>query len=109
MKLPGDIVSRRPRPTEGAYYGIAYVFFAVCAGTLTPIPPEDGGLAPAFPLGCIGADGKRLGADGFVPGYTQVYVFDDGRTNENPKPNGLTLDGDPLAPGYDSPTQVVAC
>jgi hypothetical protein len=109
MKLPDDIVSRRPRPAEGPYYGIAYVFFAVCAGTIAPIPPEDGGLAGSFPLGCIGADGKRLGADGFVPGYTQIYVFDDGRTNENPRWKGLTLDGVHLAAGFDEPKRVKAC
>lgn len=92
LTLPADIVSRRPAPTNGTpYYGIAYVFFAVCAGTLGPVPSSGTGAAGSFPLGCFDGAGNALGAESFVPGYTQVFVFDDGRTNQNPVVNGMTL------------------
>lgn len=86
VKLPEDIVSRRPRPAAGApYYGVGIVFFAACAGQLGPVTDEGSSAAGSFPIGCFDEDGNRLGADSFVPGFTQVYAFDDGRTNENPK------------------------
>jgi hypothetical protein len=96
VELPDDIVTRRPRPASGPHYGLAYVFFAACAGTLRPVIDEGTGRAGSFPIGCFDKDGQRLGADSFVPGYTQVYVFADGRTNANPAILGLTLDGKEL-------------
>jgi len=95
LLLPQDLISRRPAPASGPHYGLAYVFFAACAGTIKPIPPSGTGRAGDFPLGCFDANGKNLGADSFVPGYTQVYAFEDGRVNNNPVVNGLTLDGKP--------------
>ncbi len=92
LKLPSDIVTRRPPPAVGTRYGIAYVFFAACAGgTVKPVAPEGTGRAGSFPLGCFDAEGNRLGADSFVPGYTQIYVFEDGRTNPNPVATGIEL------------------
>jgi hypothetical protein len=94
LTLPEDIISRRPMPTGNIpYYGIAFVFFAVCDGTLQPVQPEGTGLAGSFPIGCFDSMGNRLGADRFVPGYTQVYAFADGRTNQNPRV--VTDDGKP--------------
>jgi len=94
MTLPADIVSRRTRPVSGSYYGIAYVFFAVCAGYLGPIPADSSGNAGAFPLGCFQDQAMtiRLGAESFVPGYTQIYSFEDGRTNADPHVTELTFD-----------------
>jgi hypothetical protein len=61
-------------------YGLAFVFFAACAGTLKQVTPtEDSPL----PIACTDANGAFLGADDFVAGYTQIYVFDD-YTNANP-------------------------
>lgn len=92
--VPEDIVSRRPEPNAGPHYGIAYVFFAACAGTIAPVPPEStGGQVPDFPLECRDEDGLPQGSDSFVIGYTQVYVFADGRQNDNPPVTGITLDG----------------
>ncbi len=83
--LPDDIISRRPKPAAGTpYYGIAYVFFAVCAGTVKYTGEQASGSAGSFPLACVDASGNPLGADSFVPGYTSVYAFADGRTNANP-------------------------
>jgi hypothetical protein len=94
ITLPEDIITRRPKPSGSTpYYGIAYVFFAVCAGTLKPVAPEGTGLSGSFPIGCFDAAGNRLGEDSFVPGFTQVYAFADGRTNANPQVLGLEIDG----------------
>jgi hypothetical protein len=90
--LPEDIVSRRPVPRTGPHYGIAVVFFAACAGQIRPVPIEvDAGVAGSFPLGCFDENGNRLGADSFVPGYTQVYAFADDRPNTNPDLQGIKI------------------
>ncbi|WP_437291068.1 hypothetical protein [Sorangium sp. So ce406] len=88
MLLPDDIFEGA-RPTEtGSVEASAYVFFTVCAGTtrVASSPLEAG-----FPLECVGEDGAVLGADSFVVGYTQVYVFADRRRNENPPITDLTV------------------
>ncbi|MGK4006013.1 hypothetical protein WMF31_25570 [Sorangium sp. So ce1036] len=105
VKLGEDIVSSRERPASGPHYGTAYVFFVACAGTPGPVDDEGTGKAGSFPVGCFDAEGRRLGAEGFVAGYTQVYVFDDGRMNANPELQGLALDGAPLPEDFgDIPT-----
>lgn len=92
--LPEDIVSRRPVPPTGPHYGIAYVFFAACAGTLAPTELESsGGTVPDFPVRCLDENGNPQGAESFVPGYTQIYAFADGRENQNPPITGLLLNG----------------
>jgi hypothetical protein len=96
FEVPLDIISRRPPPPDGsnnAAYGISYVFFAVCAGELTTVPPA--GDSTALPFGCKDASGKLLGADDFVAGYTSVYSF-DGFSNQNPWIDGFEFRGQPL-------------
>ena len=91
--VPADIISRRPQPADGSKnpaYGLTYVFFAACAGQLTPAPSTDDGTA--FPIGCQGADGKLLGADDFVAGYTSIYSF-QGFSNHNPVIAGFQFRG----------------
>jgi hypothetical protein len=57
--------------------GTALVFFAVCAGNLQPMSGELG-------FGCVSPiDGKTLGADDFVIGYTQIFAY-EGYRNANP-------------------------
>jgi hypothetical protein len=110
LKIPDDIYSRRQRPIVGPYYGVAFVFFVVCAGEIRPIPVESTGRAGSFPLGCFDAsDGHRLGAEGFVPGYTQIYSFEDGRRNSNPQVFGFTLDGETVEEGLDHEVKVERC
>lgn len=108
LKLPGDIVSSRPPPDTGPHYGIAYVFFAACAGEIKPVNDE-GGDAGAFPLGCFNPDGQRLGAESFVPGYTQIYAFEDGRPNQNPEIQGLTMNGKELPEDFAAIPTVQRC
>ncbi len=110
LRLPGDLITRKcadgacASAGKNTPYGLAYVFFAACAGTIKQVPSEGTGLAGSFPLGCFDADGNRLGADSFVPGYTQVYAFPDSRTNTNPTVNGIDLGGAPLPAGACMPS-----
>jgi hypothetical protein len=110
LKIPEDVVTRRPKPDVGPHYGISYVFFAACAGTIGLVPPDGTGRAPDFPLGCFDGD-KRLGPESFVPGYTQVYTFADERQNENPEVLGLSLGGEamPEEDDFDKLPVVKAC
>jgi len=85
-----------PAATTGnnAPYGIAFVFFAACAGTLTPIATSD---ATAFPLGCKDDAGNLLGSDDFVAGYTSIYSYQT-FSNNNPVISGFEFNGQPLDP-----------
>jgi len=108
MPIPEDILAGRPAPEVGPQYGLAYVFFAACAGNLRPVT-DPGGLAGSFPLGCFDAEGRRLGAESFVPGYTQVFVFGDGRENNIPVIQDLELDGESLPEDFAAIPTVPAC
>ena len=109
-KLPDDIISRRPPPSTGPHYGIAYVFFAACAGKLSPTPLSSlGGAVPEFPLRCLDAAGNKLGSDSFVVGYTQVYAFADQRHNANPTIGNILLDGQPIADDFGQIPSVQRC
>jgi hypothetical protein len=93
FRLPLDIVSRRPKPPVGPHYGIVYVFYAACAGTLAPADFQQlGSAVPEFPLRCLDNNGVALGPESFVPGYTQVYAFADERQNAVPEVRELRLD-----------------
>jgi len=111
LTIPDDIVSSRPEPSSGPHYGIAYVFFAACAGQLRPAVLENpgGGQVSDFPLECVDAAGEVLGNDSFIIGYTQVYAFADERQNANPPLEGLTLDGVPMPEGLDDIPVVKTC
>lgn len=92
-----EIISSRPPPTDPRQpaYGLSYVFFAACAGTLTEeLPPR-----------CLDANGNDLGSDDFVAGYSAIYVYDEFR-NQNPIIRGLSLDGKPLFGGCIDPGSI---
>lgn len=92
-----DIVSSRPPPQFGPHYGVAYVFFLACAGYFGLLD-ADPSAAGNFPIGCFDYETHEpQGADSFVPGYTQIYSFADGRRNENPEILSLTIDGEPIS------------
>jgi hypothetical protein len=80
VTLPADIIHPAHDPKQPPY-GVAFVFFSACAGTLVPVTPtEDSPL----PFACQDTNtGALLGPDDFVAGYTQIYAFDD-FTNQNP-------------------------
>lgn len=106
LKVPSDVL-KSAEPTEtGTVFSTAYVLFAACAGTTRQASaPEEAG----FPLECVGPDGRVLGADSFVVGYTQIYVFGDSRNNENPPVRGLALDEAEIEEGEDKAPTVARC
>jgi hypothetical protein len=86
VTLSDDIIKKGPKPSPGAPPGgTALVFFAVCAGTLQP---QMGDLG----FGCVSPEGKTLGADDFVIGYTQIFAYEKLR-NANPEVTGFEVDG----------------
>ncbi|WP_437993910.1 hypothetical protein [Sorangium sp. So ce145] len=116
--LSGDILRREDAGTTaaGTKYSSAYVLFAVCAGKMRPTPALSAALEAMLagddplaamsaaisaalaggieiPLECVDEDGKVLGPDSFVVGYTQVFVFQDSdqRANTNPPIDDFTL------------------
>jgi hypothetical protein len=108
MPLREDILNTPLIAESGAPFSVAYAFFIVCAGTIQPTAVEEG--VESFPLECIEAGtGKKLGAESFVVGYTQVYVFADGRPNTNPPVLGMKLDGTDIPEDAESAPVVENC
>lgn len=99
FRVSPDIISSRPRPADPKQppYGIAYVFFAACPGTIRIVPPQDPTQIETLPIQCYSSDGTALGADDFVLGYTQVQAY-DAFTNSNPIVTGFSLDDQSLTP-----------
>lgn len=89
--VPDDIISSRPPPADPDQppYGLSYVFFAACAGTLSPAPADQ--LA-TFPLACFDRDGNQLHAEDFIIGYSGLYSYDEFR-NANPIITGFRVSG----------------
>ena len=91
--MPTTIIPPADRnDPRNAPHGLAYVFFGVCAGTLEFVAPTSDS---ALPVVCKDADGKLLGADDFVAGYTAVYSFKT-FSNNNPVISGFEFNGQPL-------------
>lgn len=96
LTIPSDIISSRPPPADPNQppYGLAYVFFAVCAGQLGPAASSQ---ALTFPIGCYDSQGKALGASDFVAGYTAIYAYQNYQ-NQNPEIDGFEFDGKKTTP-----------
>jgi hypothetical protein len=108
MVLREDILETPLIAESGAPFSVAYAFFIVCAGTIQPTAADEG--VESFPLECIEAGtGKKLGAESFVVGYTQVYVFADARPNTNPPALGMKLDGADIPEDAESAPVVEKC
>jgi hypothetical protein len=91
IQLSSDIL-KNARPQNGVpSSGLAYVFFALCRGTVAPF---SGATESDFPFACFDTNGVRRSEADFVVGYTQMDVFADGRRNANPRSAGLTISGD---------------
>jgi hypothetical protein len=87
--IPKEIITERGTPPGGQVpYGLTYVFFGVCAGQMY----IKGDIGSGFPVVCKDANGRYLGPDDFVIGYTSIYSYDT-VSNANPAVNGLKLDG----------------
>ncbi len=87
LAITPDIISRRPAtPGNTPKYGLAYVYFAVCAGRLVNVDPPRLG----FGVDCVDAAGTSLGAESFVVGYTPIYAYDE-VTNTNPQITDIAI------------------
>jgi hypothetical protein len=87
-------VIRTTTTGNNAPYGIAFVFFAACAGKLTAITAPD---PTALPFACLDDAGNQLGSDDFVAGYTSIYSYAD-FSNNNPVISGFEFNGQKLDP-----------
>lgn len=96
VKIPDNIISSRPPPASPSEppYGLAYVFFAACAGKLGPAPS---GQSLTFPIGCYDTHGRALGPNDFVAGYTAIYAYQK-YTNQNPEVDGFNFDSKQTKP-----------
>jgi hypothetical protein len=96
LPVPDDVIV--PRQPPMLPYGLSYVFFAVCAGSLA----LDASGAAGLPIRCKDADGRDLGSSDFVVGYTAIYVFGTNAAgepyaNQNPAVTGLSVAGQELS------------
>jgi hypothetical protein len=96
LTLPDDVII--PREPPMIPYGLAYAFFAVCAGQLD----LDTSGAQGLPVRCRDASGKDLGSNDFVAGYTAIYAFGtspagEPYVNANPDVGGFMLNGQEIA------------
>jgi hypothetical protein len=98
-----DIIASRPPPKDPSTvpYGLDYVFFAVCAGTL------ELHVERTFPFVCyldqdaepgLSAGDVELGSSDFVVGYTSVFAYDE-LENHNPLLSGVVWHDLELRPG----------
>lgn len=99
---PLPIALRPPETPEQPPSGVAFVFFAACAGELrfdpSVLSPELRFDVPArMPLRCVDGAGRALGPEDFVVGYSTVYAFEELR-NANPVVEGITFDGARFTP-----------
>lgn len=94
-EIPNFDLRQPPDPAQPPY-GLAYVYFAACAGQLTfdAAAAKNAASSGAFqiPLRCLDDQGKALGADDFVVGYTPIFVYRD-LTNANPVVTGFNFQG----------------
>jgi hypothetical protein len=89
LPIPDDILTSAPRvATDPVHFGVSFVFFGVCTGTILPRPDRTEGV----PLECVDAAGKALGARDFVVGYSTIYTY-EGVTNLNPSLPSVRFDG----------------
>lgn len=91
LHLPQTSVADRVRSPGSLGYGISYVFYAVCRGKLTALPPATHKL----PLACRDERGRNVPKADFTLGYTAVFVFEQ-LTSQNPPVAGVELDGEPV-------------
>lgn len=88
VRIPEEALVPSPVPDARAS-GSAFVFYAVCAGTLE-VADLDKGISDPEELvpRCLDEDGEQVGADDFMIGYSQIFIYEELR-NENPVITGL--------------------
>lgn len=70
--VPKDIVSAKASRGGRQAYGLSFVLYAACAGTVVPVEPNDRSTPP---LACRDDAGRPVGEDGFVFGYVPIYTY----------------------------------
>lgn len=104
----------RSRSADGTpQSGVAYAFFGLCAGRVDVqgwIDRLQGGEVTSFgdalPY-CLDEDGKPLGGNDYIIGYSAVYSYED-FTNDNPiitgfQVAGKAVDVDCIGSDFDAP------
>jgi hypothetical protein len=98
LVIPEDILTGAPKlPQDPIHFGVSYVFFAACAGTLEAAtgPTENG-----FPFECRDAQERAVGPTGFVVGFSTIYSYEGADAqNENPVLTSLRFGAD-SAPAF---------
>jgi len=106
--IPPRIIENHRSTTDSAIppYGLAFVFFTVCAGqnpTLQPAPQwrnvdwKNADITTltnatlGFPFICTDDTGSALDSDNYISGYTEQYVYGDGSANLNPVIDSVTF------------------
>lgn len=90
-EMPADIISRRAPPPGGQPpYGLSYVFFAACAGTLQKAPLE--GAPHGLGIRCVDGAGAELGSRELVVGYLPLKAY-EGVRNAAPTLQSVTVSG----------------
>ena len=104
--IPANIIATRPPPPDPRQprYGLAYVFFAVCAGNLGVAP--DAASGEVFPIGCFDKQsGEQLASRDFVAGYSAIYAYEDVNIgNQNPAVDDFAFNGALLSTLRAAPT-----
>ncbi len=85
LTIPEDSLRANPNLPDAPESGSAFVFYGVCAGKFR-VPQLDGSVSDPEDLvpACVDEDGKEVGPEDFVIGYSQIYVYEELR-NENPQ------------------------
>ena len=93
LSIPDDILSSAPVvPTDPIHFGVSYVFFGVCAGTIR-LGAE---RSERLPFECVDASENVLGQRDFVVGFTTIYTY-EGVTNLNPTLDNVLFNGMPVS------------
>lgn len=84
LALPSDIITSRPPSDQLVYpYGVAFVFYAACAGELRIL--RDADPENDYPVSCFDpVTGEVLGQSDFEFGYYPLYAYDE-LNNSNPE------------------------
>lgn len=132
LTIPDDALKSSAADPSLPESGMAVVFYGVCKGKLEGAVVQNGGLnedvlesaidGEALIPSCVDEEGRELGPDDFVLGYSTVLVYEEFR-NENPRILGFEVDGEEVdvdciddectgpmdVPALDSCVDGVAC
>jgi hypothetical protein len=89
VEIPKDALRENESVPGARPSGTAFVFYGVCAGELeVPSIDLDDPDLETFAPKCLNSEGEQVGAEDFVVGYSQIFVFEELR-NKNPIITGI--------------------